>query len=200
MNAQTSLDAGWRRDFVMALRLRNSPPQTIADHLKLVETHCAESGESASDAFGEPAEYAQSLAGSPADSAKELAPLLPPAVLGFLAGGMTLAGVKGVIQDEAVTIRLGDVGAAAVLVCAALGVMVVLGRASRPLASAFAVVVSAVAVSVMLDVADTPVLAGGPAWLALTIGLAALGGIGVFASRASKRDRISDPLSGRPMI
>ena len=197
---QSTPDTRWRRDFVLGLRLRNAPPQTIADHLKLVETHCAESGESAGEAFGDPTAYAQGLAGDPADSVTELAPLLPAAVLGFLAGAMTLEGVKGLVLDEAVTVRVGDLGGAGVLVVAAVGVMVLLGRARRPLPATFALVVAAVASAVLLDVADTPVVAVCPAWLALVIGLTALCVLCPLGVREARRERIADPISGEPML
>ncbi|WP_353953085.1 hypothetical protein V6K52_06540 [Knoellia sp. S7-12] len=200
MNQQTTLDAGWRRDFVVALRLRNVPAASIADHLKLVETHCAESGEPAQDAFGDPAAYAQSLAGSPADSVADLAPLLPSAVLGFLAGALTLEGIKGMLGDEDVTVRVGDLGGAVVLVGAALGVLVLLGRLKRPLLAVFVLVVAAVALAVVLDVADTAVLFACPAWLALAIGASSFAVLAVFGVRRARSERVSDPLSGESML
>lgn len=59
------IDTRWSTDFVLALRERNVPGTDIGDALAHVESFCADSGESASDAFGDPAEYAASLAFAP---------------------------------------------------------------------------------------------------------------------------------------
>lgn len=48
----------WCGDFVLELRLRDVPGPVIGERLAEVEGHCAETGESPSDAFGDPTEYA----------------------------------------------------------------------------------------------------------------------------------------------
>lgn len=52
----------WCDDFVIELRLAEVPGGVIGDRLAEVETHCAESGESAQEAFGDPLAYARTLA------------------------------------------------------------------------------------------------------------------------------------------
>lgn len=57
-----SIEAGWRQAFVVELRLQGASGSAVADALVEVETHCAESGERAVDAFGPAAQYARALA------------------------------------------------------------------------------------------------------------------------------------------
>ena len=66
MTAQTRklaphVDPAWADAFVLELRLRDAPGRSIGDALAEVESHCAESGEAAAGAFGEPVPYAASL-------------------------------------------------------------------------------------------------------------------------------------------
>ncbi|MEO7587325.1 MAG: hypothetical protein ABIS84_04780 [Arachnia sp.] len=56
-----SVDATWRDDFVMELRLQGVTGRAIADALVEVEAHCGESGTSARDAFGSAVAYAKAL-------------------------------------------------------------------------------------------------------------------------------------------
>jgi hypothetical protein len=51
----------WCGDFVLELRLRDVPGPVIGDRLAEVETHCTETGEAPSDAFGDPTDYAARL-------------------------------------------------------------------------------------------------------------------------------------------
>lgn len=57
----------WVEPFIMELRLANVPGTAIGDALETVHAHCADSGESPHEAFGDPKEYARSLglAGKP---------------------------------------------------------------------------------------------------------------------------------------
>ena len=56
-----SVEPDWVRSFVTEQNLRGVPPQRIGDQLVTVESHVRESGESAEEAFGDPAEYARAL-------------------------------------------------------------------------------------------------------------------------------------------
>lgn len=57
-----SVEKAWRDDFIIELRLRSVPGETIGDALMTVETHVAESGEEAQDAFGDAKTYAGEIA------------------------------------------------------------------------------------------------------------------------------------------
>lgn len=54
-----SVDKGWVEQFVLEQRLLGVPGTRIGDSLALVESHVAESGESAQAAFGNPQAYAR---------------------------------------------------------------------------------------------------------------------------------------------
>ncbi|WP_324653451.1 hypothetical protein [Georgenia sp. H159] len=51
----------WCDDFVLELRLRDVPGPVIGDRLAEVEAHCADTGESPAEAFGDPTDYAMQL-------------------------------------------------------------------------------------------------------------------------------------------
>ncbi|MUN62839.1 hypothetical protein GMA12_06745 [Kocuria sediminis] len=52
----------WCDDFVVELRLRAVPGPVIGDRLGEVETHCAATGDTPAEAFGDPAAYAARIA------------------------------------------------------------------------------------------------------------------------------------------
>ena len=55
------VDDSWVDGFVVRLRLLDVPGDRIGDALAEVDAHCADSGESALEAFGDPVAYADSL-------------------------------------------------------------------------------------------------------------------------------------------
>lgn len=55
------VDRTWLDAFVVELRLRDVPGTRIGDALAEVDAHCADSGEQAAEAFGDPVAYARSL-------------------------------------------------------------------------------------------------------------------------------------------
>lgn len=59
MNAMP--DDKWLAEMTLELRLRNVPGAAIGDALAAVEAHCADAGQSAAEAFGDPRQYARSL-------------------------------------------------------------------------------------------------------------------------------------------
>lgn len=58
------LDKGWRDDFIVELRLLRVTGDRIGDALVTADSHVAESGEGAQEAFGDPVAYAREIAGS----------------------------------------------------------------------------------------------------------------------------------------
>lgn len=57
-----SVDRAWADAFVLEQRLLDVPGDRIGDALVTIESHVAESGESAHEAFGDPTSYARELA------------------------------------------------------------------------------------------------------------------------------------------
>lgn len=57
-----TVDKTWRDDLIVELRLLDVPGDRIGDALMTVETHLAESGETAGEAFGDARAYAREIA------------------------------------------------------------------------------------------------------------------------------------------
>ena len=55
------IEETWSEAFIIELRLIGVHGSRIGDALTEVDSHCAESGSTAADAFGDPVEYARSL-------------------------------------------------------------------------------------------------------------------------------------------
>ena len=108
---------GWETDFVVELRLLDVSGEHIGDALEQVRSHCAESGEDARTAFGDPAEYARSL-GLPAQDVRFAGMLLGTAG-GLVGMFLALWGFTAWLDGEAVAVTLGRLVAAVVLVMAA---------------------------------------------------------------------------------
>lgn len=51
----------WCDDFVFELRMRDVPGSVIGERLAEIEAHCADTGESPAEAFGDPTDYARQL-------------------------------------------------------------------------------------------------------------------------------------------
>ena len=196
----STIDPRWRDAFVVALRMRDVPPERIADQLKIVETHCAESGEPAEEAFGDPTEYAITIAPEAPKARDELSTLLPAAVVGLLAGLLLVEGLLGLIEGRPVTVTVGDLAGAAVLVAAALLAVTFAFRRRKPLLPSFVVAGGGVALAVVLSLWLPQPLLDLPAALALVTALALLAGMIWWTIRAARTQRITDPVTGAPML
>jgi len=104
-----SVDVTWRDAFVLELRLQGASGRAIADALVEVEAHCAESGQSAIDAFGPAVDYAKAL--ELPDESRWTAPQLIRTWVGLLliVGGFSFAAWGGVAlaQGEAADVTVG---------------------------------------------------------------------------------------------
>ena len=105
------VDAKWREAFVLELRVQGASGSTIADALVEVETHCADSGQPAEEAFGQPADYAKAL--DLPDESRWTAPKLIRTWVSLLlvVGGAWLAigGGTALALGQDVDITLGSV-------------------------------------------------------------------------------------------
>lgn len=112
------VDKTWADDFIVRLRLRDVPGDRIGDALAEVDAHCADAGESALDAFGDPTAYADSLdlpelpdepgvRRTLVGSGLQLAGIvLAPQAVGALATGERLAVTAGALTSVAVTLAV----------------------------------------------------------------------------------------------
>ncbi|MHA7272773.1 hypothetical protein ACX80Z_05045 [Arthrobacter sp. TMT4-20] len=97
----TKKDQQWLTDFVLELSHRGVGGRDIGDSKASVESHLADSGESAEEAFGSPVDYAQALefADTPDES---LPPVLLPALLGIFGLMHYLPAIAAVAQGQPV--------------------------------------------------------------------------------------------------
>lgn len=121
------VERSWLDAFVLALRVSGVPGTLIGDALAEVESHCAEAGESAADAFGDPVAYAQSLELPPDES------LESEIRWGGVWSGLQLvalfavpAAVRGLVRGEPVNVT----GGMLLTVVLMLGIVAVLGARS----------------------------------------------------------------------
>ncbi|MBF0671767.1 MAG: hypothetical protein IR160_04190 [Salinibacterium sp.] len=96
-----SVDPAWVEDFVLELRLLDVPGTHIGDALALVESHVAESGESAQDAFGDAREYAKESARGQVPDALDFSWILG-SVFGLIGMLLTIFGVQAWFFDSGV--------------------------------------------------------------------------------------------------
>lgn len=128
------VDKAWRDDFMLELRLLDVPGDRIGDALMTVQTHVAESGESAEQAFGDPRAYAHELAGRSRVPRWAVGPgAMAGAVLGVL-GMVTVAKAFGSwLEGTAVTYVVGDLVALGALLALMAVVLLRLGSVLRSL-------------------------------------------------------------------
>ncbi len=205
MNIQTNtphIEPAWSETFLLELRLRGVAGTQIGAALAEVEAHCAESGETACDAFGDARSYATALELPPSpDQTVTLREELPSAGLGL--GGMllTLAAVGAWRSDSEVGVTGGSLAVLAIL---AVGTALIV-RYAAPLMRAlatrawlaivFAVTPVAVFVGALLLFGRT-VLLTVPMAPALAVGLLALAASTFVSLR--RAGSIEDPVVGPP--
>lgn len=195
-----SVDQDWVEAFVLEQRLRGVPGARIGDALAVVESHVAESGESAQESFGDPRAYAREAAAP--SGAADLSPAwVAGIVLGLLGMLVTLAGVHPWLSGEArLEITLGWV-ATLVLTMAGAAVLVLATEpllrlvVDRPwvavaIAATFFAVAVALAVTLRRPVAEVPVQLA----VAVGVGLLAVGA--ALELREVLRGDLQDPILG----
>ena len=105
-----SIDATWRDEFVVEMRLLGVTGSTIAEALVEVETHCVDSGERVTTAFGPAKNYAKAL-GLP-DETRWTTAEVARTWMGLLliVGGFGLStwGAAGLLNGEAAVITVGS--------------------------------------------------------------------------------------------
>lgn len=94
------IDARWVDEFVLEARLLDVPGDRIGDSLTDVNSHCLDADESATTAFGDPCEYARTIAAQSAPTTTPWLPLLGPTVLQIMGVILGLHGVGGWVTGE----------------------------------------------------------------------------------------------------
>ena len=205
MRIQTNtphIEPAWAEAFLLELRLRGVAGRQIGATLAEVETHCAESGETAHAAFGDARSYACALQlpSSPAQTVS-LRDELPTTGLGLGAMLLTLAAVGAWRSGTGVDVTGGWVAVLAILL---LGTALILRYAApllralatnRWLAIVFTMAPMAVFVSAFLLFGKSVVLTL-PAAPSLVVGLLALAASTALALR--RASSLEDPVVGPP--
>lgn len=185
---------GWETDFVVELRLLDVSGQDIGDALEQVRSHCAESGEDARTAFGDPAEYARSL-GLPAQKVR-FAGMLVGTGAGLVGMFLALWGFTSWLDGETVAITVGRIVAAVALVLAAPLLLRYLRTVlERPW---FAVVLAVVGLAavVVAPIVLTTALAHLPALAVTAVGLVVVIGTAVWEHRGgAPADAVVSPVA-----
>ncbi|WP_448070842.1 hypothetical protein [Georgenia yuyongxinii] len=176
------VDAAWENDFVLELRLLDVDGRLIGDALEQVRAHCAQSGESAEEAFGEPGAYARRLE-MPTEPAR-LAGVLAPSLVGLAGMFVTLAAVQAWDQGEPFTLTVGLLVAIGVVVAA----VTLAARHLRSIVdhTAWAIVLATVplAAAVVAGVLLTAAVVRLPALPIVVLGVALLLGAAITEHRA----------------
>ena len=127
------VDAAWRDEFVVEMRMAEVPGDRIGDALATVDAHCADSGENAHEAFGAPRTYAHSLT-SETPPRKLGATFAVGIILGLLGMLTVPRAVTAWSTKTDVTLTMGD----AVVLAIVLGLSVVLMAFPRTMVTSLA--------------------------------------------------------------
>ncbi|MFZ2164108.1 MAG: hypothetical protein WAV45_01470 [Propionibacteriaceae bacterium] len=167
----------WETEFTLRLRAANVSGTNIGDALEQVRAHCAESGETPLEAFGDPGDYADSLPFQRPTQTYPRARMVSDAC-GFFGMLLTTAAAFPIRLGQPFEVRLTPL-IGAVLVGAAIAALTVVGPrlwaavVARPwlLAIPFVVVVGT---SVGFAALPGPVLGTVSPWLVLGVGVTLL--------------------------
>ncbi|USQ75601.1 hypothetical protein [Ornithinimicrobium cryptoxanthini] len=116
------VDQGWRDRFIAEQRLAERTGAQIGDALATVDAHCGESGESAEEAFGDPAAYSRSLVGDTGEPTRLAARTVAGIACGLLALLLVPRAVDAWIEGAAFTVTAGDLVAAVIVATLAAAV------------------------------------------------------------------------------
>lgn len=192
----------WIDDMVVELRLRDVKGTAIGDAVASVESHCADSGETPGEAFGDPRTYAASLTFPEEDRAgdtiREWATVMAPVVVGLAGFSLATGAVTAMLDGDAVPVTWGGIAAAVFLVvAAALLVRYLRVLLDHGIGGALALV-GTFAIAAMLPVLWRDPLFDVPAAVAGVGGLALLATSVVLGRRARRLDDpVVDPVGHR---
>ncbi|MFC8193611.1 hypothetical protein ACFUMH_18300 [Cellulomonas sp. NPDC057328] len=119
------VDAAWREELVLELRLHDVPGDAIGGALAEVEAHCVDSGEDAQEAFGDARTYAATLARATGRRDDEPLPLrtvgpVAAETVGIMA---TTTGAVALLRGQAADVHLSVAVLLVLLAVALVGVV-----------------------------------------------------------------------------
>lgn len=191
-------DLQWRDRFVTELRMMEVTGSRVGDELKIVQDHLAESGETAEEAFGDPAEYASDLGYTHTNSNWVSLGLI--ALTAYLVVSLIGDGLVATVKGEDLVIGGGDIIGAAMAVTAACVMIVVLARSRRPWPLFVGLWVITIAASIVVKKAWNPTVltVTGPA--AVVVAAVLLVFLIAVLVKHVRRNRITDPVTGEDMM
>jgi hypothetical protein len=200
MNAfgpQQGTAAAWQSELVLALRLRDVPGPRIGEVLAEVEAHCADSGQSPAEAFGDPEAYAAEVTPGwqppPARSWLLQAVATPLGVTALLSG----AAASG--RSAGVTVTVGGLLSVAVTVALIVTVVARLDVVLRAPWRAWLGISAALLALAGLPVLLPQLLGTVPAGSLLVTGTLLLAVVWWRSRGASAQgDEVVDPRTGAP--
>jgi hypothetical protein len=180
----------WLRDFALLLRVRGADGARIGDVLAEVEAHCADSGQTPREAFGEPADYAASLHLPTTKPTNWTTTVILP-VLGLVIGiNLTLGAVLH--WSSGVAITVGDVASMVVFIGFVALLIGFFGKVVMSPGALIAWFASGFVLMVALPLVLPQTLATVHPVVALSLGLLFVA-LGVLAVRRIPADPIVDP-------
>lgn len=191
----------WVEQFVVSLRMREVPGDRIGDLVNEVEAHCAESGESAQEAFGSPRDYAATrsteVPARPGRAANWVRTLSPTflGLAGFFLVGPSVAAARehtGVAVSWGLVASLVLIGVAAYL-AVRFGESVMAGRARFAVVLGIATVVLVLAPIVLHTAAFSLAV---PVAAALSCVLLAMSVVGAYTWGRIAADAVTNPVDG----
>jgi hypothetical protein len=192
----------WRDEFVTAARFQLLPGQQIGDALAEIDAHCTDSGQDPQQAFGDPAEYARTLAAGRRPARRRWLGVTGVArALGGVGGLLILLDGLAAVRDRtSATITAGQLCAigVATIAIAAFVTPAVLGARVSLRQQHFVVLATAGLGAAMLAVTvwTAPAIRA-PAWPLLAAGgVAAVAAYWPMLTRRVTSDRIIDPRTG----
>ena len=192
----------WRDDFTVTMRMQDASGEQIGDALATVDAHCAESGESAEDAFGDPTDYATTLVPEPVSGSGLGATFLVGIFMGLLGLLMVPRAVEDWAAGTQFAVTIGDLIVLAIVLGVSGAVMAlprrVLPWLARAKYSTFALAgVAIMAVLVLVSMVFLTDVVAELDWrVALAIGIALLSANVISTWRAlSTPDPVADPRS-----
>ncbi|WP_069385279.1 hypothetical protein [Cellulosimicrobium cellulans] len=116
------VDPQWAEAVLLELRIQGVAGDQIGEVLGEVDSHCAESGEDAQEAFGDPVEYARSLGlpPSPGQGPAAIVGSVLPTLVQLVGMLLTLWSVPALAEGAAVEVTVGQALAAVAVVAAVL--------------------------------------------------------------------------------
>lgn len=192
-----AVDTAWEDDFIVELRLQDVDGRTIGDALAQTRSHCAESGQTAREAFGDPEAYARSL-DLPAQPSRETGLVAARSIIGLVGMFVALWGFTAWLDGEGLTVTVGRVAALLILTAAVLLIAWGIGFIVRHPGWSSLIMGSLVASVVVAEILLPHPLVTLPALAAAAVGAAVVVATSVWEARtaAADDDPVVNPVTG----